>query len=147
MHLQQPMHSAGPHIQGPYPQFNMVCPAPIMQQAARFSAPFVPTPSRFARDNEQHHARQEAPQHAAEEEDDLQEVPPTTYQEAATKKKGACRRGKGYEPDEDRVLVSGWLNISKDATVGMALFSFPYFSEVYNNVCTNFVCQFCPSRN
>lgn len=33
-------------------------------------------------------------------------------------KKGSSHRGKAFMPQEDRVIVSGWLNISTDATTG-----------------------------
>lgn len=39
------------------------------------------------------------------------------------KKKGMARRGKAYEAEEDRVIVSAWLNISLDAATGTHLIS------------------------
>ena len=51
-------------------------------------------------------------------EDEVEEVPASQVPQPQGKKKGACHRGPGYEVEEDRVLVSGWLNISKDAATG-----------------------------
>lgn len=34
------------------------------------------------------------------------------------KKKGSSKRGKAFHPEEDKVICSTWLNVSKDPIVG-----------------------------
>ena len=53
-----------------------------------------------------------------EDEDDVEEVTASQFTENEGRKKGASHRGSGFIVEEDRVIVSGWLNVSKDATTG-----------------------------
>jgi hypothetical protein len=45
----------------------------------------------------------------------LNSLPPTRV-----RKKGTCKRGKAFHPDEDKVIYSAWLNVSKDSTIGLS---------------------------
>lgn len=75
----------------------------------------------------QHQPMHEQPDEAVEDdievensqhEDDVEEVPASQFTKNEGRKKGASHRGSGFRVEEDRVICSGWLNVSKDATTG-----------------------------
>jgi hypothetical protein len=47
--------------------------------------------------------------------EEIEEIDGEQFATGATNKKGFSHRGKAFLPQEDRVIVSGWLNISTDA--------------------------------
>jgi hypothetical protein len=54
-------------------------------------------------------------------ESDVQEVDAAQFAPTNQgKKKGTCKWGKAFHPDEDKVICSAWLNISKDSTIGLS---------------------------
>jgi len=61
-------------------------------------------------------AQQEIPAH--QEETEVEEITQSQVQNAREKRKGVSSRGKSFSTEEDKVLCSGWLNISMDAVTG-----------------------------
>lgn len=50
--------------------------------------------------------------------DEVQEVHASQVPEHQGKRTGMARRGKAYDPEEDKVICAGWLNTSLDPIVG-----------------------------
>ena len=61
-------------------------------------------------------AQQEIPAH--QEETEVEEITQSQVQNAREKRKGVISRGKSFSTEEDKILCSGWLNISMDAVTG-----------------------------
>jgi len=51
--------------------------------------------------------------------EDIQEIDGDQFANGTGNKRGVSQRGKAFLPPEDRVIVSGWLNISTDAATGI----------------------------
>jgi len=51
----------------------------------------------------------------------FEEITQSQVQNAREKRKGVSSRGKSFSTEEDKVLCSGWLNISMDAVTGTNL--------------------------
>jgi hypothetical protein len=51
--------------------------------------------------------------------EDIQEIDGDQFANGTDNKRGVSQRGKAFLPPEDRVIVSGWLNISTDAATGI----------------------------
>jgi hypothetical protein len=58
-----------------------------------------------------------------ENDEDVEEIDGEQFADDTANKKGNSHRGKSFLPQEDRVTVSGWLNISKDASTGLIYMS------------------------
>jgi hypothetical protein len=50
--------------------------------------------------------------------EEVEEINGEQFATGSANKKGASHHGKAFLPQEDRVIVSGWLNNSTDACTG-----------------------------
>ncbi|PUZ75736.1 hypothetical protein GQ55_1G230300 [Panicum hallii var. hallii] len=63
--------------------------------------------------------------------EEIEEIDGEQFATGAANKKGFSHRGKAFLPQEDRVIVSGWLNISTDACTGASQTSNAFYARLH----------------